>query len=185
MAHFTPQPDGSIALHFNHASENEFFEAIAEQLRDFLMSTQLEENDEVPEPLKRLFPAAYVAERELELQYRRMTRDEMLNTRLEQLRVLEDCVGLDVLAGDQIRQFMQALNVLRLVMGGALDVSEGDNPADITEKREDMSLEQLAHLQFQYLGNLLGELVDAADRAQAMLRESTGDSGNFEDDAKR
>ncbi len=179
MSHFTPQRDGSIAIHFNRASENEFFETIAEQLRDSLMSTHLEQDDEIAEPLKRLFPAAYVAERELELQYRRMTRDEMLNTRLEQLQVLESCVSADVLKGDQIRQFMQALNVLRLVMGGALDVSEGDDTSDIYEtKREDMSLEQLAHLQFQYLGNLLGELVDAADRAQAMLRKDTRGSGN-------
>ena len=173
MPYFTPQADGSIALSFTRPNENEFLASLAEQLRNTLLGTELDADHAVPLPLRRLFPVAYVDDEDRNNQYQALTRDELLNTHLEQLQVLERCVDNDVLQPDEIMPFLSGLNAMRLVLGTFLDVSEGDKPEEmLPEDPDDYSPEQFVHLQFLYLGNLLGEAVDAADRAKEMAKES-------------
>ncbi len=170
--YFTPQADGSIELNFNLPREGDFLASLAEHLRNTLMGSQVEAGAEIDLPLQRLFPAAYVEEAEFESQYQNLTRDDLLNTRIEQLQVFERCVTASSLAPDEIPAFMSALNALRLVMGTALDVSESDDPREmLPSESDDYTQDEFVHLQFYYLGNLLGELVDAADSAKAMARD--------------
>ena len=98
------------------------------------LSILLEADSEDP-ALRRLFPPGYQDDPKGEAEYRRLMREELLDGRLEALRVLEGTADRDVLNNEEIQAWLVALNALRLVLGTRLDVpedlSEGDfDPAD-------------------------------------------------------
>jgi Domain of unknown function (DUF2017) len=102
-----------------------------------------------PEPddrLKRLFPVAYhnAADRELDAEYQRLMRDELLASRLKGLDVVDEFMagGLQHqrLTEAELLAFLQALNGVRLVLGTILDVSE-DHDVDDVDDRDPMASE--------------------------------------------
>jgi Domain of unknown function (DUF2017) len=79
--------------------------------------------------LRRLFPPGYEDDPESESEYRRLMGDELLDGRLEALRVLEETADRDFLDDEEIHAWLVALNALRLVLGTRLDV-----PEDLSER---------------------------------------------------
>ncbi|HCB37977.1 MAG TPA: hypothetical protein DEP66_07275 [Acidimicrobiaceae bacterium] len=156
-ARFAPRPDGTVAV-LIQGPERAFLASLASQLRDHLLGASVEGDAEVEQPLRRLFPVAYADDAERDADYQRLTRDDLMTARLEQMQALERCATADRLDADDVTMCLRALNALRLVMGTALDVSEGDDDEMLDADDE----HDRPRIQFLYLGHLLGELVDAA-----------------------
>jgi hypothetical protein len=74
--------------------------------------------------LARLFPPAYPDDDEAAAEYDRMMRQELIDGRLEALRVVERTVDADRLDEPELTAWVGALNDLRLVLGTRLEVTE-------------------------------------------------------------
>ena len=107
--------------------------------------------------LRRLFPAAYPDDDELEPQYQEMVRDELLQSRLASLDLVEATIDQEVLDEDELLRWMGALNDLRLVLGTKLDVNEELDFSDL--RPEDPDAPALAA--YGFLGLLLEYVIDA------------------------
>lgn len=73
---------------------------------------------------RRVFPVAYAQDAEREREYQQLVRDELLESRLAAIDVIEETIDRDELDVEQLEAWMTALNSLRLVLGTRLDVSE-------------------------------------------------------------
>ena len=76
--------------------------------------------------LYRLSPPAYdkLEDEELEVEYRRLMGDDLLERHKAALDVMESTVDRDRLTEDEMHGWLGALNDLRLVLGTRLDVTE-------------------------------------------------------------
>jgi hypothetical protein len=137
------------------AAEREALRAMPDQLRTLLV-----ESPDDP-TLHRLFPRAYQDDPELEEEYRRLMRDELLEQHLSSLRVMEETVDADRLTEEQAVAWLSALNDLRLVLGTRLDVSEDTYGEEVDER--DPRFPALA--MYSYLGFLQEQLVEALSSA--------------------
>lgn len=86
--------------------------------------------------LARVFPAAYhlPEHAEHDAEYQRLMREELVASRLTGILMVS--AALDAkppLNEGQMSALMQGLNGLRLVLGTVLDVSEDDDPAEVTD----------------------------------------------------
>jgi hypothetical protein len=79
--------------------------------------------------LRRLFPPAYSApeDRELQEEFRRLMNEDLLARHEEALGVLEETAGAEELTPEQLDGWLRALNSIRLLLGTRLDVSEDDD----------------------------------------------------------
>jgi Domain of unknown function (DUF2017) len=75
--------------------------------------------------LFRLFPPAYGDDQEANASYNELVRDDLLEGRLDALRIVEETVDAERLDEEQLAAWIGALNDLRLVLGTRLDVTEG------------------------------------------------------------
>ena len=107
--------------------------------------------------VRRLYPAAYAEDQELEDEYRRMTREELQSGRLASVDAVEATVDKDILTPDELTAWMQAVNSLRLVLGTMLDITDDDQ--ELALDPSDPNARTLAL--YGYLGGLLDEIVDA------------------------
>lgn len=91
----------------------------------------LTDPDPTPEShmlLMRLFPAAYPDDADLEAEYQRLMRDELVQSKLGAMGAVEQ-----VLAGNGrvdeagLTAFMQSVNSIRLILGTMLDVTDDDD----------------------------------------------------------
>jgi Domain of unknown function (DUF2017) len=87
------------------------------------LESELDSRSDAP-ALERLFPTAYEDDVESEREYRRLTRDELLDGRRETLRVLASSLDNRGLSSEEGEAWLRALNDLRLVLGTRLDVTE-------------------------------------------------------------
>lgn len=106
-------------------------------------------------PVRRLFPPAYVDDAERDAGYQVLTRDELLEHRLEALDVVERTLDGSSLDEAEMSAWMSTLNALRLVLGTRLDVDE--EPRDLDEADP----EAPAYAVYEYLGWVLSQVVDA------------------------
>ena len=98
--------------------ERQLLRDLPAQLRELL-------EDEPEDPaLRRLFPPAYTQEAEHEAEYRHLMGDDLKESHLSALAVMEETVDAEVLTEDQAAGWLAAINDLRLVLGTRLDVSE-------------------------------------------------------------
>jgi hypothetical protein len=74
--------------------------------------------------VRRLFPPGYADDPELEAEYRRLVRGDLLAQKREALRTVEETVDAERLSEEQLTEWLGALNDLRLVLGTRLDVTE-------------------------------------------------------------
>ena len=107
--------------------------------------------------LQRLFPPARIDDPIEELEYERKIGDSLLSAKLEQLTILERCVGSRVLSEEDVLACMRAVNDLRLVLGTRLDVREDSDPSEFSGDPERRSTFEL----YAYLSWLLESLIDA------------------------
>jgi hypothetical protein len=106
--------------------------------------------------VRRLYPAAYAEDPELEDDYRRLTREELQSGRLASVVAVEQSVDADSLTPDELTAWMQAVNSLRLVLGTMLDINDDDQ--ELTFDPSDPNARTIAL--YGYLGGLLDEIVD-------------------------
>lgn len=104
---------------------------------------------------RRLFPAAYHQDAELDEEYQRLMHGELLASRLDslsrtnELLVRDEEADVIVLTEDELDSLMKSVNDLRLVLGTLLDIQENEPAIE----EDDPAFPQY-HL-YSYLGWLL------------------------------
>ena len=106
--------------------------------------------------VRRLYPAAYADDVEMEADYRRLTREDLQSKRLASVDAVEASVDAEVLSPEQLTSWMQAVNSLRLVLGTMLDITEDDQELTFDPTDPDARTRAL----YGYLGGLLDEIVE-------------------------
>src|SRR3954447_5697876 len=66
--------------------------------------------------VRRLYPAAYADDEQLEDEYRALTREELQGGRLASVEAVEATLDKDILTLEELTAWMQAVNSLRLVL---------------------------------------------------------------------
>ena len=112
----------------------------------------LADDDTPPELLSRLFPPAFTTDEEKNAEYQRLMRDELITSRLASVDDAVSTFGPDgptELDEAQVLAFMRSLNLLRLILGTKLDITDDESAelADVDESPE--------HQLYNYLGWLL------------------------------
>jgi len=141
---------------------------LPEQERDLLrslgpqMRAVLARRGEADSAVDRLFPVAYPTDEDRQTEYRLLVHDELLESHLGALTVLEETAGADRVTQDQLSSWMRAVNEIRLVLGTTLGVTEeGDErPVDARDPQFD------AFVVYDYLTYLQGEIIDALSAAE-------------------
>ena len=131
--------------------ERELLVSLAGQLQELLAETTDDPT------VRRLFPTAYNEDPERDREYQQLVRDELLEARLSALATLEATLEADELDEAELGAWLRALNDLRLVLGTRLDVSEDRSDIEADDP------EAPAYAVYEYLGFLLGEVVDALE----------------------
>lgn len=130
--------------------ERDLLRSVAPQLRSLL-------DGDLDDPgLRRLFPAAYAHDPELDAEYHAMVRDDLADRRRASVEILVDTIDATRLDEEQLLAWMGAVNDLRLVLGTRLDVSE-DMDLIPDPAHPDAGLLSL----YGYLGYLLETLIEA------------------------
>ncbi len=118
---------------------------------------------EDPDPLVlRLFPPAHPDDPELEAEYQRLMREELVASRLASLDAVDEALGRrGRLDEGSLSAFMRSLNAVRLVLGTMLGIAD-DDPDDPDAPEIDPDLEERPeyHL-YGYLSWLLEWTVQA------------------------
>ena len=127
---------------------------------DELVHDQLDDNDLADDPaLARLFPNAYPDDEEAAAEFRRYTREGLVerkaaNSGLISAALMESSdEGRLTVARDDAEQWLPALTDLRLVLAERLGIHDDDDPLPDSE---------LADV-YQWLGELQWALVEALD----------------------
>lgn len=113
----------------------------------------LDKRDDIA--VRRVFPVAYPGDADAQEAYREMVGSELARKHRDELEVLAstaDAAEIDVV---QLNQWLGAIEVLRLMLGTSLDISE--DPDELPES--DPRAAQVAV--YRYLSWLQGEVVDA------------------------
>jgi len=111
----TPDGAGGYRLQLPN-EERELLRSLPAQLGDLLRTSD--------PSLRRLFPPAYADDSEADDEFRRLMRADLLEGKLEALRVVEETVDAERLTGAQLEAWLGALESLRLYLGTQLDVTE-------------------------------------------------------------
>jgi hypothetical protein len=139
---------GGFELHLPE-EERQVLRALPGQMRELLGA-----NDP---SAGRLFPPAYDDDPERNAEYVGLVHDELVAGRLRALEVMEETIDAERLDEEQLSAWLGALNDLRLVLGTQLEVTEGDDGADLPDDDPQSPRYALYH----YLGWLESQAVDA------------------------
>ena len=158
MPFWAPKPpiertNGGFRINLDE-DERELLRRLFQQFRGLLLGA----SDDPA--LARIFPAAYHREehRELDVEYQRLMREELVASRLTGLATVEEALSTPPpLTEEQVLALMQAVNGLRLVLGTVLDVSEELELDDIADDDP--------HIGEHHLYNFLSWLLEWAVRA--------------------
>jgi hypothetical protein len=139
------------------ADEREILRSVGPSLREVLVerATAIEPGED--EAVDRLFPAAYPDDEERQAEFRLLAHDQLLESHLGSLAVLEETADAEHLDEDQLLAWMRALNHIRLVLGVRLGVTEeGDErPRGRRDPRAP------AFAVYDYLTYLQGDIIEA------------------------
>ena len=140
--------DGGFQLMIRPDDRRVIVDLIA-QLRDAVLGGTGDDR------FRRLFPAAYHQDAELDEEYQRLMHGELLASRLDSLNRTHELLGRDdeadviMLTEEELDSLMKSVNDLRLVLGTLLDIQESEPAID-----EDDPAHPQFHL-YSYLGWLL------------------------------
>lgn len=109
--------------------------------------------------LRRLYPTAYPSDAEANDAYNELVHDQLLEQRLAALDTVESTMTRDELTVDELAQWMNAINAIRLVLGTRLDLSEDDDPGEIADDDPDRPL----WVSYELLTQMLALIVDALE----------------------
>ena len=148
--------DGGFELRIP-ADERDILRSVGPSLREVLVdrATSIEPGED--EAVDRLFPEAYPDDEELQAEFRLLAHDQLLESHLGALAVLEETVDADRLDEEQLLAWMRALNHVRLVLGVRLGVTE-DRDDWPTRPRDPRAA---AFAVYDYLTYLQGEIIEA------------------------
>jgi len=109
--------------------------------------------------VRRLFPPAYPDDPERDAGYQVLTRDELLESKLAAIEVVERTLeSKEPLDEAELTAWMGTLNSLRLVLGTRLDVDEELPPLDPDDPLAP------AYAAYEVLGWLMSQMVDALSK---------------------
>ena len=116
--------------------------------------------------LARLFPVAYPDDDEMEAEYQRLMRDELVQSKLSALDIVDETFGEPdggavALDEGRLLAVMQSINSIRLVLGTMLGVTDDPDNDEVTEQLEDSAEYHL----YTYLSWLLDWCVRALSGA--------------------
>jgi hypothetical protein len=121
-----------------------------------VLPRQVQELLEQDDPsTKRVFPVAYTDDAKAEADYKEMMGAQILQQHQRSLDTLSATAGAASIDESEVHEWLDALEVLRLVLGTQLDVSE--DPIEINEDDPRM----MEFTVYHYLSMLQGEIVDA------------------------
>ena len=124
---------------------------LLDELRDLLLSDD-DGSGPTSAMLTRLFPVAHPDDPELEAEYQRLMRVELVASKLKSIEAVEAVIDGRGAPIDeaQLTAFMQSINSIRLVLGTLLDVTD-DPDAEVVTEHDDTAEYQL----YSYLSWLL------------------------------
>lgn len=106
------------------------------ELRSLLLDP--EPSDEAQTLIARLFPVAYPDDEEMEAEYQRLMRDELVQSKLASFDIIDEALtGNAPLDEGQLVAVMQSINSIRLVLGAILDVSDDPDVDEVAPGFED------------------------------------------------
>lgn len=114
---FLPQPGGQVRLTLGRTERQVLTDLVA---RAGALVEQRARGTE------RLFPTAYPGDQRAEEEYRQLMGPELLRAHRQALDTMSATIGATVLTEAELHQWLAALEVLRLVLGTELDVTEDD-----------------------------------------------------------
>jgi hypothetical protein len=106
--------------------------------------------------VRRVFPVAYPSDAEAESAYRDLVGGELARKHRDELEVLASTADANEVDSIQLGQWLGALEVLRLMLGTSLDVSE-ELEEDLPESDPRSSQVSV----YRYLSWLQGEVIEA------------------------
>ena len=154
-AMFTPAPGSGVEVRLR-GSIRTLLRDLCDQLEELLQR----EHPASDPAVARLFPAAYPDDPLRELEFERMTGEDLARGRLASLRTVRATLKADAIDDEQALAWLRTLNDLRLVLGNRLDVTEESSPADFTGETAAGAFEI-----YLILGELQGRLLFAMDPA--------------------
>ncbi|MCL4434970.1 MAG: DUF2017 domain-containing protein [Actinobacteria bacterium] len=104
---------------------------------------------------RRLFPPAHMEGGKAEEEYRQLVGDEIRNGHIEALNILETTASKDCVSAEELEQWLDAVEILRLLLGTQLQITE-----DMDVDLDDESLDPRMAL-YHYLTWLQDHMVNA------------------------
>jgi len=119
----------------------------------------------------RVFPVAYPDDAKAEADYREMMGDQLLQQHQRSLHTLAETARAATIDEGEVHEWLDAIEVLRLVLGTQLDVSEDGSMEAATDMAAEPDPRATQFTVYHYLSMLQGEIVDVLASA---LPESGG-----------
>jgi hypothetical protein len=151
-------PDGAGGFELYIPREGrEILRSVGPGLRELLVDRATAIKPGEDEAIDRLFPEAYPDDTERQAEFRLLAHDELLESHLGAIAVLEETVEADHLDEEQLLAWMRALNQIRLVIGVNLGVTEDRD--EWPKSRRDPRARSFAI--YEYLSYLQTEIIEA------------------------
>ncbi len=148
--------DGGFDLRFP-AEERDLIRSIGPQLREVLVDQATAIEHGADPAVDRLFPVAYPDDEDRQAEFRLLAHDQLLESHLGSLAVLEETADADQVDEDQLLAWMRAINHIRLVLGVRLEVTEEGDERPLSPRDPRAP----AFAVYDYLTYLQGEIIDA------------------------
>ncbi len=118
------------------ADEQALITRLIGELRALL--TEPDPSPQAQQLLARLFPVAYPDDAEKEVEYQRLMRDELVQSKLASFDIVDDALtGQAPLDEGRLVAVMQAVNSIRLVLGNMLDVTDDPAIDEVDDEHDD------------------------------------------------
>ncbi len=138
------------------ADESALVRRLVGELRSLLADP--DPDDAAQRLLARLFPVAHPDDEEMETEYQRLMRDELVQSKLSAFDIVDETLSGDGRVDEgQLLALMQSVNSIRLVLGTMLGVIDDPDADEVTQGLEDSAEYHL----YNYLSWLLESCVRA------------------------
>ena len=116
--------------------ESSLIMRLIDELRSLLTDTDPDEH--ALGLLERLFPVAHHDDPELEAEYQRLMREELVQSKLSAFDIVDETLsGSETIDEGQLLAVMQSINSIRLVLGTMLGVNDDPDADEVTPGLED------------------------------------------------
>ena len=116
--------------------ESALVKRLTGELRSLL--TDPEPDEGAQSVLARLFPVAYPDEDEMEAEYQRLMREELVQSKLSAFDIIDEALAGDGRVDEgELVAVMQSINSIRLVLGTMLGVTDDPDADEVTPGLED------------------------------------------------